>query len=149
MSNRYPSMTALLALLAVAGYQNRDKIAEMIREFSNKSQAGGSAGRPSQQGGGLGDLLGGATVGGLLNGGLGELLKQFTEKGQKDTVDSWVGTGPNRQIAPPDLKTALGPEVLQALARATGMSEKDLLAKLSQELPNAVDNYTPDGKIAA
>jgi hypothetical protein len=25
-------MTALLALLAIAGYQNRDKIAEMLRE---------------------------------------------------------------------------------------------------------------------
>ena len=149
MSDRYPSMTALLGLLAVAGYQNRDKIAEMIKEFSNKSQAGSIAGRPAQQGGGLGDLLGGATAGGLLNGGLGELLKQFTEKGQKDTVDSWVGTGANRQIAPPDLKTALGPEVLQKLARATGMSEQDLLAKLAKALPDAVDKYTPDGKIAA
>src|SRR6266550_2590839 len=27
----FPSMTALLGLLAVAGYQNRDKIAEMLR----------------------------------------------------------------------------------------------------------------------
>jgi hypothetical protein len=30
MSRGYPSMTALLALLAVAGYQNRDKIAEWL-----------------------------------------------------------------------------------------------------------------------
>ena len=82
----------------------------MIKEFSNKSQAGSIAGRPSQQGGGLGDLLGGATAGGLLNGGLGELLKQFTEKGKKDTVDSWVGTGANRQIAPPDLKPRSAPK---------------------------------------
>ena len=29
MSRGYPSMTALLGLLAIAGYQNRDKIAEM------------------------------------------------------------------------------------------------------------------------
>jgi hypothetical protein len=28
MSNGMPSMTALLGLLAVAGYQNRDKIAD-------------------------------------------------------------------------------------------------------------------------
>jgi hypothetical protein len=30
MSRGYPSLTALLALLAIAGYQNRDKIAEML-----------------------------------------------------------------------------------------------------------------------
>ena len=31
MSRGFPSMTALLGLLALAGYQNRDKIAEMLR----------------------------------------------------------------------------------------------------------------------
>jgi len=31
MARGFPSMTALLALLAVAGYQNRDKIAEMLK----------------------------------------------------------------------------------------------------------------------
>ena len=30
MNRGFPSMTALLGLLAVAGYQNRDKIAEML-----------------------------------------------------------------------------------------------------------------------
>ena len=30
MSRGLPSMTALLGLLAIAGYQNRDKIAEML-----------------------------------------------------------------------------------------------------------------------
>jgi uncharacterized protein YidB (DUF937 family) len=159
MSERsgYPSMTALLALLAVAGYQNRDKIADMIKNMSGGGQPGtpGKTPLPGNAtaqggglGGGLGGLLGGATAGGLLTGGLGELLKQFSDNGQKDTVDSWIGTGPNKDIAPPDLKNALGPDVVQALARATGMSEQDLLAKLSQVLPQAVDKYTPDGKIA-
>src|SRR4051794_41473221 len=32
MSRGMPSMTALLGLLAIAGYQNRDKLAEMLRE---------------------------------------------------------------------------------------------------------------------
>ena len=30
MSDGYPSMTALLGLLAVAGFQNRDKLAELL-----------------------------------------------------------------------------------------------------------------------
>ena len=33
MSRGLPSMTALLGLLAIAGYQNRDKIAEMLGRF--------------------------------------------------------------------------------------------------------------------
>jgi len=150
-SRGFPSMTALLGLLAIAGYQNRDKIAEMLKGMSNQGQAGAAVNNNSPQGqlGGLGDLLGGATAGGLLTGGLGELMKQFTQNGQKDTVDSWIGTGPNKQIAPPDLKAALGPDVVAALASATGMSEQDLLSTLSQVLPQAVDKYTPDGKIAA
>ena len=111
----FPSMTALLGLLAIAGYQNRDKIAEIIKNISNQNQSGGAAGGGTSQGelGGLGGLLGGASVGGLLNGGLGELLKQFEQNGQKETVNSWVGKGPNREIAPPDLKQALGPDMLQ------------------------------------
>src|SRR5262245_27088944 len=143
MSRGYPSMTALLGLLAILGYQNRDKIAEVLKDITNKSQTGGAANTNSPQGqlGGLGGLLGGATAGGLLSSGRNELMKQFDQNGQKDKVDSWVGTGPNRQIAPPDLKQALGPDVVQALTRATGLSEQELLARLSQVLPNAVDKY--------
>lgn len=90
MSRGFPSMTALLGLLAVAGYQNRDKLAEM---FGNATSGGssnpgmGSAGSTmpgsgvQQQGGlgqgslgqqssGLGGMLGGLAGG----GGLGALL---------------------------------------------------------------------------
>ena len=31
MSNRMPSLTTLLGMLALAGYQNRDKISEMLK----------------------------------------------------------------------------------------------------------------------
>ena len=37
MSRGYPSMTALLGLLAVAGYQNRDKIAEWLNAAQRKA----------------------------------------------------------------------------------------------------------------
>ena len=143
-------LTGLLALLAIAGYQNRDKIAEMLKGLS-KNQGGGTTGGTTSPNplDSLGGRLGGgtATAGGLLSGGLDELVKQFTQNGQKETADSWVGTGANREIAPPDLKQALGPDMIQQLARATGISEQQLLATLSKVLPTAVDRYTPDGRI--
>jgi uncharacterized protein YidB (DUF937 family) len=147
----FPSMTALLGLLAIAGYQNRDKIAEILGNLTKggASAAGGTQGDATANlPGGLGGLLAGTSVGGLLNGGLGELMDKFNQAGQQDKVDSWVASGPNKDVAPTDLKTALGPDVLAALARATGLSEQELLGRLSKTLPQAVDQYTPQGRIA-
>jgi uncharacterized protein YidB (DUF937 family) len=51
-------------------------------------------------------------------------------------------------VAPtPELKQAIGPDVLAALEQQTGLSQPELLARLSRELPGAVDKYTPDGKL--
>lgn len=155
-NSAFPSMTALLGLLAIAGYQNRDKISEML---GNLTKGGAGAGGPGAGGGqdgggannlpgGLGGLLAGTSVGGLLTGGLGELMDKFNQAGQKEKVDSWVGTGPNQDVAPTDLKATLGPDVLSALSRATGLSEQDLLDRLSKTLPQAVDQYTPQGRIS-
>ena len=116
MSRGFPSMTALLGLLAIAGYQNRDKIAEMLGGGQNTP--GGSA-TGSGLGGLLGQLSGGlgaGGVGGLLSNGLGELVDRFKQSGQADTVDSWVGTGPNKQIAPTQVEQAIGPDVLAMVA---------------------------------
>jgi hypothetical protein len=38
MSRGMPSMTALLGLLAIAGYQNRDKLAEMLNRATSGEQ---------------------------------------------------------------------------------------------------------------
>lgn len=148
-SRGYPSLTALLGLVAILGYQNRDKIAEVLKGLQDGDTAAGGAGAPQGQLGGLRDLLGGLSAGTVLNGGLGELLDQFKQSGQKDTAESWIGNGPNQDVAPADLKKVLSPEVLQTLSKATGMSQDELLTRLSRELPSAVDKYTPDGRIAS
>jgi len=143
MSRELPSMTALLGMLALAGYQNRDKISEMLNGLGANKPGG-----PPQSGlGGLLGGLGGAGAGGLLSGGLGELLNRFTQAGQGETAQSWVDKGPNKEISPPDLKQAIGPDVLAALEQQTGLSQEELLARLSRELPHAVDQYTPDGRV--
>ena len=149
MSRGFPSMTALLGLLAVAGYQNRDKIAEML---SGAQQKLGAPATSSQAGKGglldnLGSLLSGTTVGGLLTGGLRDLTETFKQKGQGEVVESWINKGPNKQIAPSQLEQAIGPEVLATLSEQTGLSKEELLAKLSSTLPDAVDKYTPEGRL--
>src|SRR3954462_3255555 len=148
MARGFPSMTALLGLLALAGYQNRDKLAEMLKGAgsNNHAQPGANnplGGLPSNLGGGLA----GGGVGGLLSGGLGELFERFKQNGQGDAAESWIGKGPNKELPPPQLKQAIGADVLAALEQQTGLSQEELLARLSRELPAAVDQYTPDGRL--
>ena len=78
-------MTALLGLLAIAGYQNRDKLFKML----------GDLGKPGAAQDGIGGLLGqlrktiGETnPGRVLNDGLGELVDRFKQSGYGDTAES-------------------------------------------------------------
>ena len=151
MSRGMPSMVALLGLLAVAGYQNRDKIAEMLGGL--KQEPGGGSGQNNQQGGqggvlgNLGGLLGGASVGSVLSGGLGDLVERFKQNGQGQAADSWVRKGPNQQLGPDQLEQAIGPDVLNTLSQQTGLSREELLSRLTRELPAAVDKFTPEGRL--
>jgi uncharacterized protein YidB (DUF937 family) len=148
MSRGLPSMTALLGLLALAGYQNRDKLAELLKGAGSTQP--GASNQQGQLGGLLGNLSGGLAgggIGGLLSGGLGELLERFKQNGQGDAAESWINKGPNKDLPPPQLKQAIGADVLAALEQQTGLSQEELLARLSRELPAAVDQYTPDGRL--
>ena len=150
MSRGFPSMTALLGLLAVAGFQNRDKIAEMLGGSSARPGGTAAGTRPAGLEGVLGNVtssLGGASAGSLLGGGLSELVDRFRQSGQSETVESWVGTGPNREVAPRQIEQAIGSDVLETLSRQTGLSQEELLTRLSRELPRAVDQYTPHGRL--
>lgn len=82
-----------------------------------------------------------------MSGGLGDLLKQFQDRGQGDKAQSWIESGPNKSVSPPELEQALGPERVEWLMQQTGMSKDELLAGLSKELPDAVDKMTPQGRI--
>jgi uncharacterized protein YidB (DUF937 family) len=97
--------------------------------------------------GGLGGLLAGGAAGGVISGGLGDLVKQLQQSGHSETANSWVGTGPNKQIAPGDLAKALGADQINALASQSGLSRDELLAGLSQQLPDVINQLTPDGRL--
>ncbi|KQO89623.1 MAG: YidB family protein [Methylobacteriaceae bacterium] len=157
MSDGYPSMTALLGLLALAGYQNRDKLAELLGGAGQATQApAGTGAGPGSTGGGLGGSLGGLlgnqqnpAPGSFLHSGLGEMLERFQQAGHGAAAQSWVNQGPNQEIAPQHLEQAIGPDVLATLTQRTGLSRQELLSRLSRELPQAVDRYTPDGRMPA
>ena len=150
MNRGMPSMVALLGLLAVAGYQNRDKIAEAL---GGRKQ--GPAGEPgsnqqADQGGllgKLGGLVGGASMGSVLSGGLGDLVDRFKQNGQGQAADSWVQKGPNQPIGSDQLERAIGPDVLNTLSKETGLTREELLSRLTRELPEAVDKFTPQGRL--
>jgi uncharacterized protein YidB (DUF937 family) len=96
---------------------------------------------------GLGGLLAGGAAGSVLTGGLNDLLKQFQQSGQGDVAKTWVGTGPNKAISSDDLAKALGGDQISTLMAHTGLSRQDLLAGLSQYLPQVVNQLTPDGRL--
>jgi uncharacterized protein YidB (DUF937 family) len=151
MNRGMPSMIALLGLLAVAGYQNREKIAEALNGMKQNPSDG--PGPAAQQGGlggvigNLGSLVSGASIGSVLSGGLGDLIERFRQNGQGQAADSWVKTGPNQELRPDELEQAIGPDVLNTLSQQTGLTREELLSRLTRELPRAVDKFTPEGRL--
>jgi uncharacterized protein YidB (DUF937 family) len=151
-----PLTMALLGLLAY----------KAVKSFTNQSSAApgspGPSSRPAppastQTGGlggalgdvlknGLGGLLGGGAAGGVLSGGLNDLLKQFEQAGHGDKAQSWVSNEPNKPISSGDLANALGADQINTLTAHTGLSREDLLAGLSQQLPEAINHLTPNGR---
>ena len=128
MSNRMPSLAALLGLVAVAGYQNRDKIGEFIKNMQGGAAAPGMPG-------------------GAATGGVGDLIEHFRNSGLGKQADSWVSTGQNEPVDESQMGQALGPDLLDTLAQQTGLSRDELLKRLSAVLPQAVDHMTPGGNL--
>lgn len=155
-----PITMAVLGLLAY-------KAVKHFTGQSNASAATPGSGAPASTlpeeeanaGGGLGGLLGGGGLGGLggllaggaagsvLSGGLKDLLDQFQQSGHGDVAKSWVDTGANKSISPDDLAHALGEDRINAVAAQTGMSRDELLAGLSEHLPEVVNKLTPQGRV--
>ena len=150
-----PMTMAILALLAYKAVKHIG--GSQPGAASTPAPAPGNAGLPGggMLGGGLGGLLqgslggllAGGAAGSVISGGLGDLLKQLQQNGHADTANSWVKPGPNKPISPGDLASALGADQIDNLAAQSGMSRDELLAGLSQHLPEVVNHLTPDGRL--
>lgn len=89
----------------------------------------------------------GKVGGSAATNGLSELISVLGSKGLGDIVNSWVGGGPNKPITPTQVKKALGPKKVKALAAESGVPEGDVATNLAAILPGLVNHLTPDGKL--
>ncbi len=132
MANNMPSLTALLGLAAVAGWQNRDKIADFA-----KGLTGGTAPAAASA----------QAIPGGLAGALGGLVTHMQSGGVGDIANSWVGTGTNLPISGGQLSQVLGPDLVNKISASTGLSADQILTQLSAVLPQLVDKLTPQGHL--
>jgi uncharacterized protein YidB (DUF937 family) len=149
-----PMTMAILGLLAWKAVKHFTASQPGAAPQPAPSPAGGAAsggglsgGLGNILGGNLGGLLAGGAAGSVISGGLGDLLKQLQQSGHGETANSWVGSGPNKPIAPDDLAKALGADQINGLTAQTGLSREELLSGLSQQLPEAIDHLTPNGRL--
>ena len=144
-------MLALLGLAAVAGYQNRDKLREMIGDAQSGRAANTDDQSVSTGPGGLmqeiGQIFGSRDAGRNLSEGLRDLVDRFSSTGQGATADSWVSMEANRDLKPDELETAIGRDTIEELAQKTGLSREEIVKRLSVALPETVNRLTPGGRL--
>lgn len=74
------------------------------------------------------------------------VINSLKEKGFKETVSSWVGTGENQPINPDKIKEALGVNKIEEIAKQAKMSAAEVPQALASVLPQLIDKLTPEGK---
>ncbi len=109
----------------------------------------GGGGTGSPMGSVLGSLLGGGGAGTQQQSGIAGLVQRFTQAGHGDVANSWVGQGANQPADPGMLQRVFGQQQINQWSQQTGMPQNDLLSQLSQFLPHAVDQMTPQGQVPA
>jgi uncharacterized protein YidB (DUF937 family) len=151
MSKSTPSLAALLGLVALAGYQNRDRLSALLAGTGGHAAPPGGAAANGQ-----GSLLPdpaatfrqGAFDGGGLAGGISELMDRVCGSGQDAAAENWVSVDrQNERIKADDLERALGSETVEERSRKTGLSRSDILSRFAAALPETVNRRTPLGRL--
>jgi uncharacterized protein YidB (DUF937 family) len=112
-------------------------------DILNTIQSALGSGQNNKQNDLLGSVMG--MIGG--QGGLNNLISQFSSNGLGDVIGSWVSTGKNLPISPEQLKGVLGDDTVKNIASKLGIDSNALTSQLSNLLPDVVDKLTPDGKV--
>ena len=80
-------------------------------------------------------------------GDLQGLVNKLQQGGLSDQVQSWLGNGANLPVTVDQLRTALGNEQVQQIARELGLPIDGALKLLAEYLPTTVDQASPNGTI--
>ena len=90
-----------------------------------------------------------AVLGGLLaqSGGLQGLANKFSQSGQGNAFQSWVGMGENQPVSNNQIQNVLGSEQVNAIATRMGVDPAIVSTFLAEYLPKIVDKLTPAGNI--
>ena len=126
-----------IAMLGVMAYQNRDKIGDMIRGAENLNPNDPQRRILAQISNGVSGTA------------LSDILDRFRGVGAGAEVDTWVGAGPNEPIQPSDVEAAIDEGTLTSLSMQTGLSREELIRRITRDLPEAVNNLTPNGELPA
>lgn len=78
---------------------------------------------------------------------LPDVVRQFEEKGMRDVVDSWVRTGPNKQVERRQIEDVFGSRELERMAKQKGIDPNDLAEVLAKYIPRIIDELTPTGQL--
>lgn len=81
------------------------------------------------------------------NGGIGEVLERFQQKGYSQQAASWVSTGANEELHPQAVSDVVGTEELSRLSQQLGVSQEEVSSGMSQILPEMMNHLTPQGGV--
>ena len=80
-------------------------------------------------------------------GGLSAIVAKLEQAGLGEQVKSWIGNGPNLPITAEQLQKVLGNDTVRQLAAKYNIPVDQITQILAQQLPKAVDQASPDGKL--
>ena len=80
-------------------------------------------------------------------GGLNAIVAKLQQAGFGDQIKSWIGNGQNLPITAEQLQQVLGSDTVKQLAARFNIPVDQLAKVLAQQLPAAVDQASPEGKL--
>jgi uncharacterized protein YidB (DUF937 family) len=80
-------------------------------------------------------------------GGLSAIVAKLEQAGLGDQVKSWIGNGQNLPISADQLRQVLGNDTVRQIAAKYNIPIDQVAEVLAHQLPLAVDQASPDGKL--
>ena len=83
------------------------------------------------------------------NGGLGEVLKRFQQKGYGQQARSWLEPGENQPLDEQAVEKIVGQPDIDQMAQRLGVPREQVAQAFAEIMPELVDHLTPQGEVPA